>query len=429
MLMSWLPFLRWIPEWKTPGVVRADLMAGLTGAIVVLPQGLAFATLAGMPPHYGLYAAIVPCIVAALFGSSRTMVTGPANAISLTTMALIAPLALPETQNYVVLVLTLSFLIGVIQIALGVGGLGKWVEKVPHSVVVGFTVGAAILIINSQVGTMLGLPIARGQSVPQTLGQAAQGLAAGEVNVWSVLLVVLTLLVMRLWRPLNRRIPAMLVAVIAGSLLALALEQVMPTDQAFRRVAAIPGAIPPVSLPDLRLSTLQQLFGPVLIMVLLASTEAMAIARAMALKHNDKFNANQEFIGQGLANVSGAFFSAYPTSGSFNRSGVNTASGARTPLSAASAGVFLVLILLFVSPLAMHLPYVVISALLLAVAWGLIDTRQIRHEWQAGPRESIPMAVTCLGTVLISLEWAILLGLCAAIICARLFKKSSAPHH
>ena len=280
--MSWLPFLRWVPEWKTPGVVRADLLAGLTGAIVVLPQGLAFATLAGMPPHYGLYAAIVPCIVAALFGSSRIMVTGPANAISLTTMALIAPLALPESQNYVALVLTLSFLIGLVQIALGLGGLGKWVEKVPHSVVVGFTVGAAVLIINSQVGTMLGLPIARGTSVLQTLTQAAQGLFAGQVSAWSVALVALTLLAMRLWRPLNRRVPAMLVAVIAGSLLALALEHWMPADQAFRRVAAIPGAVPPLSFPDLRLSTLQHLFGPVQLMVLLASTEAMAIARAMA---------------------------------------------------------------------------------------------------------------------------------------------------
>lgn len=136
---TFLPFLRWLPEYQRPGVVRTDLLAGLTGAIVVLPQGIAFALLAGMPPHYGLYAAMVPCIIAALFGSSRLMVTGPANAISLTTMALIAPLAIPESQHYVALVLTLSFLIGAIQIGLGLGGAGKWVEKVPHSVIVGFT--------------------------------------------------------------------------------------------------------------------------------------------------------------------------------------------------------------------------------------------------------------------------------------------------
>jgi SulP family sulfate permease len=421
--MTYLPFLRWSQDWKEPGCIRADLLAGLTGAIVVLPQGLAFATLAGMPPHYGLYAAIVPCIIAALFGSSRLMVTGPANAISLTTMALIAPLALPESPQYVSLVLTLSFLVGIIQIALGLGGVGKWVEKVPHSVIVGFTTGAAILIINSQVGSLVGVEIARGTGVIDTLGKAISAIQQGMVQPLAPLLVLITLVVMRIWRPLNRKIPAMLIAVIAGSFAALAIERWLGDGFTFRRVSAIPGAIPPLSMPDFQLATLQLLFGPVMVMVLLASTEAMAIARAMALKTKDKFDANQEFIGQGLANLGGAFTSAYPASGSFNRSGVNFAAGAKTPLSAVSAGLFLVLILLFVSPLAMYLPYVVISALLLAVAWGLIDLKQIRHEIHAGPREWLPMAVTGIGTVTASLEWAVLLGICTAMITHRFIKK------
>jgi sulfate permease, SulP family len=418
--MKWLPLARWAPEWKQQGVVRADLMAGLTGAIVALPQGLAFATLAGMPPHYGLYAAIVPCIIAALFGSSRTMVTGPANAISLTTMALIAPLALPESEHYISLVLTLSLLVGLVQIALGVGGAGKWVEKVPHSVIVGFTFGAAVLIINSQVGTLLGVEIARGTSVIDTL-RAAWGYGqSGQIQLWPLGLAVSVLAVLRLWRSFNRIVPAMLVAVVVGSLVAILLERWVGSALEFRRVGTIPAAIPPFSLPDLRLDTIQQLFGAVLVMVLLASTEAMAIARAMALKSNDRFDANQEFLGQGLANVGGAFFSSFPASGSFNRSGVNFSAGARTPLAAASAGLFLVVILLFVSPLAMHLPYVVIAALLVAVAWGLMDRRQIKREWASGPRESVPMVITALGTVFISLEWAILLGICAALIARQL---------
>ncbi len=418
--MRWLPVSRWAGEWRSPDTLRADILAGLTGAVVVLPQGIAFATLAGMPPHYGLYAAIVPCIVAAIFGSSRLMVTGPANAISLTTMALIAPLAIPESPQYVSLVLTLSFLVGVIQILLGLGGAGKWVERVPHSVIVGFTTGAAVLIINSQVGTLLGLTIARGQSVPATLQAAIEGIRAGQVQWAAPALVVLTLVVMRLWRPFNRIVPAMLVAVIVGSLAAVALEAAIGSGFVFRRVAAIPGAIPPLSFPDLSLDTLQMLFGPTMVMVLLASTEAMAIARAMALRSRDEFDANQEFIGQGLANVAGAMTSAYPSSGSFNRSGVNAAAGARTPLAAMSAGVFLVLLLLFVSPLATHLPVVVIAALLLAVAWGLIDPAQIRREWRAGPREWIPMTVTAVGTITVSLEWAIVGGICVALVSRRM---------
>ena len=414
------PFTRWLPEYQQPGVVRADLLAGLTGAIVVLPQGIAFALLAGMPPHYGLYAAMVPCIIAALFGSSRLMVTGPANAISLTTMALIAPLAIVESEHYVVLVLTLSFLIGVIQIALGLGGAGKWVEKVPHSVIVGFTAGAAVLIINSQVGTLLGIEIARGTNVLETIKQASAAIYQGQWRPQVLTLVLITLVTMRLWKPLNRWIPAMLVAVIVGSIALVILERYVAEFSGIRKVSAIPGAFPPLSYPVLSLEYLQLLFGPVLVMTLLASTEAMAIARALALKRNDAFDANQEFIGQGLANVGGSFFSAYPSSGSFNRSGVNLAANAQTPLAAICAAVFLLVILIFVSPLAEYLPYAVIAALLLAVAWNLIDFGQIRHEFRSGAHEWIPMVITGVGTVTISLEWAVLAGICSAAIAKRI---------
>jgi SulP family sulfate permease len=170
----------------------------------------------------------------------------------------------------------------------------------------------------------------------------------------------------------------------------------------------------------LSVAHLQILFGPVLVMTLLASTEAMAIARALALKRQDAFNANQEFIGQGLANVSGSFFSAYPSSGSFNRSGVNIAANAQTPLSAISAAVFLIIILAFISPLAEYLPYAVIAALLLSVAWNLIDLGNIKKEFKSGPQEWIPMLITGIGTITVSLEWAVLAGICSAAIAKRI---------
>ncbi len=159
------PFLNWLPQWPKSGHVQSDFWAGLTGATVVLPQGVAFATLAGMPPQYGLYAAMVPCVVAALWGSSRVMVTGPANAISLTTLALVAPLAIPGSPDYVALVLSLTFMVGVLQLTIGISGLGRLVEKVPHAVILGFTIGAAVLIANSQVGTALGLSLERTTSI------------------------------------------------------------------------------------------------------------------------------------------------------------------------------------------------------------------------------------------------------------------------
>ena len=422
--MNWqLPFSKWLPEYKNPGIIRADVLAGLTGAIVVMPQGIAFALLAGMPAQYGLYAAMVPCLIAALFGSSRLMVTGPANAISLTTMALIAPLALPESNTYVGYVLTLSFLVGILQLLLGLSKAGKWVEKVPHSVIVGFTVGAAILIINSQLGTLLGISIPRGKSVAETVSAVVSVQLNHQWEIYTLTLVLFTLITIRLWRPLNRFVPSMLVAVVMGSIAASLLEAFLPDIALFKRVQEIPGAFPPISTPDLSIDTLQKLFSAALIMTLLASTEAMAIARAIALKTKDNFNANQEFIGQGLANICGAFFSAYPASGSFNRTGVNLASGAKTPLSAICAAVFLLLLLAFVSPLAKHIPYVVIASLLLVVAWNLIDVKQIRHEIRMGAKEWIPMLVTGIGTITIPLEWAILGGILTSVVVKRLFEK------
>ena len=421
--MNWqLPFSKWLPEYKNPGVIRADVLAGLTGAIVVLPQGIAFALLAGMPPQYGLYAAMVPCLIAALFGSSRLMVTGPANAISLTTMALITPLAIVESSQYVAYVLTLSFLVGALQLTLGISKAGKWVEKIPHSVIVGFTVGAAILIINSQLGTLLGVSVPRGKSVAETITTVTNAVLHHQWQIAAPVLVLLTLITIRIWKPLNRYIPAMLVAVIFGSVAAIMMEASFPSIEGFKKVQEIPGAFPPISTPDLSIETLQKLFSAALIMTLLASTEAMAIARAIALKTKDNFNANQEFIGQGLANVCGSFFSAYPASGSFNRTGVNLASGAKTPLAAMCAAIFLVILLAFVSSLAKYIPYVVIASLLLVVAWNLIDLKQIRHEIHLGPSAWIPMLITGIGTITIPLEWAILGGILTSVVVNRFFK-------
>ena len=409
-----IPLMRWRDEWRQPGAVRADLMAGLTGAIVVLPQGVAFATLAGMPPQYGLYAAMVPCIVAAVFGSSRLMVTGPANAISLTTMALVAPLAAVGSPQYVSLVLTLTFLVGALQLLLGLARAGNLVDKVPHSVVVGFTAGAAVLIANSQVGPLLGIALPRGGNVFENLREAA--VRFGETQALAVLAGVSTMVIAVAAKPLNRIVPAMLVAVVGATLITMGAQALWPGHPALPTVSALPGALPPLSWPDLSIDTVRSLFSATLVMTLLALTEASAIARSVARVRGDRLDGNQEFIGQGLANLAGAFFSAYPASGSFNRSGVNVASGARTPLSAMSAALWLMLILSLVAPLARHLPMAVISGLLMVVAWGLIDRKEMAHLWAAGWRESAPMLVTLVATVSLSLEWAILLGLLTAMV-------------
>ncbi len=414
-MTRFFPFLLWWSLLKNRTVLRADLLAGLTGAIVVLPQGVAFATLAGMPPEYGLYSAMVPCVIAALFGSSRVMVTGPANAISLTILAIMAPLAAVGSDRYVALVLTLTFMVGVWQLLLGLARTGKLTQYVSHTVIVGFTAGAAVLIVNSQIRNFFGIDISRGANVWQTIQQFVQ--MSSQIHWPAVAIGVATLAAARAWQPLNGYIPAMLIAVIIGALVAFGLRTtniawVTPT------VDALPGALPRLSVPDLSLDTLKLLLIPSIAMTLLAIAEAVSIAQALARKRGEAFNGNQEFIGQGLANTVGSFFSAYPSSGSFNRSGVNVAAGAVTPFSAICAALFLVLILFFVAPLAKYLPLAAVAAILFLVAWNLIDRREIRHLLH-DPFERVTLIATFIATLTLPLEWAILLGVAVSLLVKR----------
>ncbi|MCO5107453.1 MAG: SulP family inorganic anion transporter [Burkholderiaceae bacterium] len=412
-----LPFLAWLPLLRDRSTLRSDLMAGLTGAVVVLPQGVAFATLAGMPPQYGLYSAMVPCVIAALFGSSRLMVTGPANAISLTVLGLIAPLATPGTDLYVQLVITMTFMVGAWQLAIGVAGLGRAVDRVPHSVIVGFTAGAAVLIVNSQVRNLFGFDWPRGMTVWQTLRRFAQDFTLVD---WPTMVVAFgTVAACLLARPWNNRVPFMLVGVLAGGFIAALLAAISP-DFAVKAVEQLPGAIPPLSAPTLSFDALEMLFVPSLVMTLLALAEAVSIARAIAVRSGDRLEGNREVIGQGLANLVGSFFSSYPASGSFNRSGVNVAAGARTPLSAVAAAGFLLLLLAFVAPLSHYLPKAAVAGILLMVAVGLIDLREIRHIAGHDRRDAIVMAATFVLVVTIPLEWAILGGLAVHLLLAKL---------
>ena len=422
--MFGLPILRWLPEMREPGAIRADVLAGLTGAVVVLPQGVAFATLAGMPPQYGLYSAMVPCIIAAIFGSSRLMVTGPANAISLMTMSLVVPLAMPGTPDYVSLVLTLTFMVGITQFLLGLCRAGRFVDIVPHSVVVGFTAGAAVLIINSQLAPALGIEQTRGLSIIANLEDLASRLPGYSPTAFVT--CIATAVACVLWRPWSRLIPALLVGVLAGSVIGHFALSLPFLGGVLKMVAPIPSGWPPLSSPDLSIVTLTALALPALTMTLIALTEAMAIARAVAIKNRDKLDANQEMVGQGLANLAGAFFSSYPSSGSFNRSGVNVHSGAKTPLSAAFAAIFLVIILMMVSPYVTLLPLAVVSALLFLVAWGLIDVADMRRIWQSQPEQRVPLLVTGIATISLSLEWAIILGISSAIASKRFSQRRRA---
>ncbi len=412
-LQTMFPFLRWLPR-TDRHTARADLIAALTGAIVVLPQGVAFATIAGMPPEYGLYAAMVPAIVAALFGSSWHLVSGPTTAISIVVFTTVSPMAEPGTDAYVGIVLTMTFLMGAFQFLMGIARLGALVNFISHTVVVGFTAGAGILIIGSQIKNFFGLPIPRGAHVPEVASALVQHI--GDINPYITAVAAFTLVMAILARRFLPRMPYMIIAMVAGSLLAAVIAQLAGDGTGIKTVGALPATLPPISLPDLSYSAIEATLGAALTMTILGLTEAVSIARAIAVKSEQRIDGSQEFVGQGLSNIAGSFFSGYASSGSFNRSGLNYEAGARTPLASILAAVFLAVILLVVAPLAAYLPIPAMAAILFVVGFGLIDFHHIRGILRASRAETAVLAVTFFGTLLLDLEFAILSGVLLSLL-------------
>lgn len=417
-LPSWVfrafPALRWWPR-VDHASLRADALAGLIGAIIVLPQGVAFATLAGLPPQYGLYAAIVPAIIAALFGSSWHLVSGPTNVISIFVFASISALAIPGSPEYIGLVLTLTFLAGVFQLAMGLARMGALVNFISHTVVVSFTAGAACLIFATQVKNFFGVDIPRGASFTDTWHHFA--LMIETINPYVTGVGAATLAAGIACRRYFPRFPYMIAAMVAGTACAVALDAIFgKATTGIATVGALPGGLPELSRPDLSADALKKTLPVAFAVTILALTEAVSIARAIGVKSGQRIDANQEFIGQGLSNVFGSFFSAYASSGSFNRSGLNYEAGARTPLAAILAAVVLLAILLVVAPLVAYLPLAVMAAILFMVAYGLIDVAYIRAVLRTSRQESVVMALTFLAALFADLEFAIYAGVLMSVM-------------
>ncbi|HEY6002209.1 MAG TPA: SulP family inorganic anion transporter [Anaeromyxobacter sp.] len=403
-----LPFLEW---WRslTSESLRGDAVAGLIGAIIVLPQGVAFATIAGLPPQYGLYSAMIPAIIAALFGSSWHLVSGPTTAISIVVFGVISPLAEPGSHEYISLVLTLTFMVGLIQLAMGLARMGTLVNFISHTVVIAFTAGAGILIATSQLKNFFGIPVPRGASFYQTVQIILS--RAREMNPWVTSVGAATLLSGILVKRYLPRLPYMIAAMIVGGLTGVALNSLVgPEVTQVHTVGALPAALPPLSHPIFSAPVWKQLAGSAFAVTMLALTEAVSIARAIAVRSEQRIDGSQEFIGQGLANVLGSFFSSYASSGSFNRSGLNYEAGARTPLAAVFASFVLAIILLLVAPLAAYLPVAAMAGILLLVAWGLVDVHHIRAIVKASRSETVVLVATFLSTLFLDLEFAIYVG-------------------
>lgn len=400
-----LPFLRWWPR-VDGATMRVDAWAGLTNAFVVLPQGVAFALIAGLPPQYGLYTAIVPAIVAALFGSSWHLISGPTLALSIIVYSTLSPLAEPGSAEYITLALTLTLLAGAYQLAFGLARLGTLVNFVSPAVITGFTAGAAILVVTSQLRHVLGIDIPRGGNHFFAVWEyALTHLDAVQPRVVAIALISFAVAIAV--RALRPHWPYLLLAMLAGGLAGVALQA---GAHGLPVIGTLPSSPPQLSLPSFELATVRELAADALAVALLGLIEAVSIGRAIAMRSQQRIDGNQEFIGQGLSNVVGAFTSCYASSGSFTRSGINYHAGARTPLSALFAAAFLMAILLGVAPLAAYLPTAAMGGMIVLVAWNLVDRRHIRETVRASRQDTIVLLVTFGATLLLDLAFAILAG-------------------
>jgi SulP family sulfate permease len=419
-MIALFPFMKWF-RLISKETLKADIIAGITGAVIVLPQGVAFATIAGLPPQYGLYTAMVTPIVAALFGSSYHLVSGPTTAISIVVFSAISHHAEPGSAEFISLTLTLTFLAGVYQLAFGLARLGALVNFVSHTVVIGFTAGAAILIATSQMKHISGIEVPKGESFMHTWMDLYQGI--GELNLYLVGIAVVTLITALAIKFFSPRSPNLLVGMVVGSLLALLLKDY--TD-GIKLVGEIPAHLPPFSSPVFSFETIKMLAPEAFAVALLGLIEAVSISRSVATRSNQRIDANQEFIGQGMSNIAGSFFSCYAGSGSFTRSGINYEAGARTPLSAIFASLFLMVIVLLIAPLTAYLPIAVMGGIILLVAYNLIDFHHIVQVLTLSKSESAILLTTFFATLFLELEFAIYLGVLLSLVL--FLAKTSTPH-
>jgi SulP family sulfate permease len=396
----------WVHQ-VSAATLRADAMAGVLGAVLVLPQGIAFATLAGLPPEYGLYTAIVPCIIAALFGSSSHVLSGPTNANSLALFAMLSPLALAFSPVYIQMALAVTVMVGVMQWLIGALRLGTLANFISPAALFGFTSGAAVLIAIYALPDLLGLPAAAEHGAAAVLVHVLARLQS--VQPAALAIVGVTLATALLVRRVRRNWPYMLAGLAAATALAWAWTS-YAGPLALRSIGQINTPWPKFSIPHVSWAALSELLGLAFALTIVALGQSISIAKAVAVRSGQRIDANREFRGQGLSNIVGGFFSSYVSCGSLNRSMPNLEAGARTPLAAVFSAVLLLGLVAVSAGLLAQIPMAALAALLVLVAISLLDLKRWKQLYTLSRTEFGVAFATLVATVSIRLEIAILLG-------------------
>ena len=420
MLQKIIPALEWLRNYKREDL-KGDLTAGLIVAIMLVPQGMAYAMLAGLPPVVGLYASTLPLIVYVLFGSSRQLAVGPVAMMSLLVFAGASPLAPPGSEKYVSLVLLLSLMVGVIQFCLGLFRAGFIVNFLSHAVISGFTSAAAILILLSQLHHLFGIPSSGGHSAMTVLKGVIQGMGGFHPATLGIGLASIVILV--IFKRKRPNFPAPMVVVAAGTLVVyfFGLDQ-----SGVKIVGHVPKGLPSFSASEWSLGSLEVLFPAALTILFIGFMESISIAGWVAAREKYKIDSNRELIGLGLANVTASFFSAYPVTGGFSRTAVNYQAGAKTGLASLITAAIILLTLLFFTSFFYHLPHAVLAAIVAVAVAGLIDVKGARHLLDLRKMDGWTTILTFVATLVLGSEKGIMAGVAFSLFV--FIWRSSHPH-
>lgn len=437
LLQRFFPITDWLFHYQREHLV-GDLLAGVIVAIMLVPQSMAYALLAGLPPEIGLYASIVPLLIYGLLGTSRTLAVGPVAMASLLVIAGLSPLAEPGTAEYVQLAFTLALLVGIIRAVMGLVRLGFLVNFLSHPVLSGYTSAAALIIGFSQLKHLLGFPIPRSDNFFALVFYALRHIAQSNLVTLVIGLGSIALLLyfqkalggqLRRWgvrepwiMPITKSAPLVVVAVTTLLVWGLGLHN----RAGVQIVQDVPAGLPPLTMPTIDLATWQTLLPIALIISFVGYMESISVAKALASRRRQKVDANQELVALGVANVGAAFTGGYPVNGGFSRSVVNFNAGANTGLASMITAVLVVITVVFLTPFFYFLPQAALAAIIMVAVFGLIDVATLRHVWHYNKADAASLILTFLTVLATGVETGILVGVVLAVVLY--LWRTSRPH-
>jgi len=406
-----IPILEWLPNYNSSRF-KGDFIAGITVSIILIPQGIAYALIAGIPPIYGLYCALVPQLVYAIFGSSRQVAIGPVAMDSLIVATGVSTLALAGSDSYIAIAILLAFMVGSIQFLLGVFRLGFIVNFLSKPVISGFTSAVALTIGVNQFRNLFGVDFVQSDQIQYVLEDIWFNII--DFNVHTTVIGLISVGVIILLRKINKKIPNALLVVVVGILTIRYLGDEF-SDVAI--VKDIPSGLPSFSFPEMDISQIKELLPIALTLVMVGYLETISIGKSLEAKQDEyKLRPNQELIALGLSNIIGSWFKAYPSTSSFSRSAINQESGATTGMASLVSVVMVLLTLLFLTPLFYHLPKTVLAAIIIVAVFGLVNIKEAIFLWKANNLDFWLLVVTLFSTLLFGIEYGIMIGVGLSLI-------------